>query len=180
MKQILTVFFILAVFIISGCGSNKEQQSYQNIKFDSMVMQLPKWYVLVKNNGKVVDKFQIDLAYKEQSFSGFSSSLVIWKYTWQYPSDREKFFSIILEKMVAKLPWTKILSKNDFSAWNVKVYYFIYSVSNNLFDNTKPNYYWLQAYFFKPNQVYVLNYLTDKKNKLTDFEKLLRKVKLLK
>lgn len=180
MKKVLAIFFILISLFLSACGSKKVEAEYQKIKFDSLILQLPKNYVLVKLDNNLVDKFEVEQAYKEQNFSGFSSSLIISKYIWQYPNDIEKFFSVISDKFIKKVPGSKILDINDFSVWNIKVYYFTYSVSNNLFDNSKANYYWVQAYFFEPKQIYAINYLTYDENKLNDFVKLLKKIQLLK
>ena len=178
--RFLAIFFVLLSFLLVGCSSEKNEVEYQKIKFDSLVLQLPKNYILVKLDNNLVDKFEVEQAYKEQNFSWFSSSLIISRYIWQYPSDKKKFFSIVSDKFLRKVPWSKILSENGFSIWDVNVYYFTYSVSNDLFDESKADYYWLQAYFFEPNEVYVLNYLTSSKEKLEKFIDLLKNIKLLK
>ena len=79
-----------------------------------------------------------------------------------------------------KVPWSKILSSDDFSIWKIKVYYFTYGVSNNLFDSDKIDYFGLQAYFFEPNSIYAINYLTSSKDKLKNFVTLIKEVKSIK
>jgi len=180
MRQILAVFFVLISFLLFGCGQEKQETEYQKIKFDSLVLSLPQDYFLVNLDKNIVDKFEVEQAFKEQVYSGFSSSLVISKYIWQYPSDKKKFFSVISDKFLRKVPGSQILDTNKFSVWKIDVFYFTYSIKNNLFDDTKPDYYGLQAYFFEPDKIYALNYLTATKEKLDKFVDLLKHIQLLK
>ena len=175
-KLALIIMLFLSVFLY-GCWEKKEN-NLQTIKFWEFQLDIPKNYMLVNTEKKYSWKYTILYEYKESSFSGFSDSIIIAEYKWKI-NDQKKFFSIIKDKFLRKVPWWKIIKAWNFSISSYKTYWFKYAISNNLFKEKENNYYGLQAYIFiSKNKVYVINYLSTKEEKVDNFLKLIKQIKL--
>ena len=177
MKKIFIWLLLLVSIFLVSCGNTKEQ-SYQQVKVNNLVFQIPEKFVLVASDKKKINKFEILQEYKLSTFSGFADSLIIWKYIGEYPVSEEKFFSIIMDKFIRKIPWAATIDNGEFKKKDAKVFWFKYSVKDNLFNDSKPDYYGLQAYIFDKKQVYVINYLSSKKDNIDQILDLLKKVEV--
>ena len=179
MKRFWLFVLLVGSLLLASCWGNSEEQKYQSVKFDSVVLNIPEDFVLVNIKDSQINKFKILYEYKKQSFSGFADSLIIGQYVGDYPADEKKFFSIVMDKFVRKVPWTKLLGnwKKTIGKW-IELYWFKYAVSNNVFDDKKADYYGLQAYLFEKNksEVYVINYLTANKDNLDKILDLIKSV----
>jgi len=117
---------------------------------------------------KYIKNASILLEYKLENYDDLSPSLVIYKYKWEYPKNIDKFFNIILDKFQKNVVWSNIIDNESLSINNNKIWYFTYSISNNIFaKNKKTDYFWLQAYVFGKNKkIYIISYIWKSKNKL--------------
>ncbi len=177
MKKLITFLFIGVSIFLWGCSSSKPE-NYQTIKLNDLVFPVPSKAILVWNTQKI-NKFQILYTYKIPALSGFSDSIVIWKYLWEYPKNEKKFFNIVVDKFIRKVAWAKLVDKSSFSIKNAKVYYFVYSIQNDIINwKWNPDYYWLQAYIFDKPNVYVVNFLFADKKKVDYYKKLLKSIKI--
>jgi len=175
-KLALIILFSLSLFLY-WCWEKKEN-NLQTIKFWEFQLDIPKDYVLVKTEKKYSWKFTILYEYKESNFSGFSDSIIIAEYKWKI-NDYKKFFSIIKDKFLRKIPWGKVLKIWDFSVSSYKVYWFKYAISNNLFNEKENSYYGLQAYIFvSKNKAYVINYLSIEEKNIDKFISLIKQIRL--
>ena len=166
--------------ILSSCG-NKEEDKTQKIKVSNLELSIPDWFVSSLSTSKKIWQFKIIDEYKKPSFSGFSSSLIIWEYFWRYPSDFDNFFSVVENKFLRKLPGSAVLKQWKFSLkWWIKVVYFKYSVKNNIFKKSEPDYYWLQLYILESKKIYVMNYLSSSKTDVDSMLDLFKEIKLIK
>ena len=177
MKNFWLFVLLIGTLLLASCGWNSEDQKYQAVKFDNVVLNIPKDFVFINIKDSQINKFKILYEYKKQSFSDFSDSLIIGQYIWTYPINEKKFFLIIVDKFTRKVPGTKLLDRWSFSVKEqIKSYWFKYAISNNIFDEKNVDYYGLQVYLFEKNKskIYIINYLSIKKD---DLDKILDLIK---
>ncbi len=178
MNKVVKTFFLFIVIFIAGCWT-KNYNSYQELKINDIVLSIPKGFLLTKINNNKVNKFNILYQYKQNNYSWFSDSIVIWEYVWKYPDDLKKFCSIVTDKFIRKIPGSKILNNWFNENKNIVTYWFKYSVTDNIFKESTPNYYWLQMYIFYNKKLIVLNYLSYSINNIDNFFKLVKNVKIV-
>lgn len=180
MKRIVLFFMLFVSLFLASCGDKKEESKTQQIKISNLELTIPAGFVSTLSGDKKLWQFKIIEEYKNPSFSGFSSSLIVWEYFWTYPSDFDKFFSVVEDKFLRKIPGSNLLKQWKFSIkWWVKISYFEYSVKNKLFEDSKPDYYWIQAYILDNKKVYVINYLSSNKDDISDILDSLKDMRLI-
>lgn len=177
MKKLALIILLSLSIFLYWCWEKKEN-ILQTIKFWEFQLNIPKSYILVKSEKKYKWKFTILYEYKESGFSDFSDSIIIAEYKWKI-GDYKRFFLIIKDKFLRKIPWAKIIKIGDFSISSYKFYWFKYAISNNLFNYKKINYYWLQVYIFvSEDKAYIINYLSKKEENVDNFLSLIKQIKL--
>jgi len=176
MKKII-VFSIL--FFLTWCWTTNKVDT-QNIKLWNIQFNINKNFLLtdIKNND---DKINILYSYKLYNNKRFSISIIIWKYKWNYPKDKNEFINIIVDKIQKNVAGSNIININEFKKWNIIIKSIAYKVSDNLFDEKKWNiYYAIQYYIFSKNNIYVISYISWNKDSLDKFKKNIENLQLIK
>lgn len=178
-KKFAFIFlFILSVFIF-WCSSNSEKKE-KIINFWNYTLSIDDnflYYPISWDNLKDMD---VLYSFRKKENSSFTDSLVILEYKKDFPNSPKEFFSIVKEKLLKSLIWSKILEEDDKDIKWAKMYYFLYEVSDDLFGQNKNDkkYYWLQAYIFtNTHKIYIISYLSID---LDEVKNILDKVKDLK
>lgn len=160
---------LISLVLLAWCGSTSKEIKTQNISFWNFNMQINNDYTITNiKPSQEIKNTTILLEYKEKKYSDLSPSLVIYKYNWEYPNNINKFASIILEKFQKNVIWSKILDNEIIKIDNNQMFYFTYSISNNIFSkDSKTDYFWLQAYIFWQNKkMYIISFIWENKKQL--------------
>jgi len=180
MKKFLVLLFSI-LLLLTGCGNNKNNDILK-IKFWNFVLSVNDYFVIVNWQNFVLDKdFNVLYEYKEKDcYDKFATSFVIAEYIWRKPTDKRKFFNILVDKFQKDVPWSKIVDIDNFKTkWN-DIYYFVYNVNNDIFWNIQDNYYGLQSYLFWLNEeIYVISYITKDDKLLSKFIDNLRNIEFI-
>lgn len=166
MKYIL---LLISLILLSWCWATSKENKTQNVSFWNFSITIDNNYKItnIKPNPKIRNA-NVLLEYKLDNYNNLSPSLIIYKYIWEYPANIRKFSDIILDKFQKNVIWSNIINNETLDIDTNKVFYFTYSISNNIFSkDNKTDYFWLQAYIFSKNKkIYIISYISKTKKQL--------------
>jgi len=176
------ILIIISVFLLSWCNNTPKNET-KEITFWNYKVYVNKNYKLVNikttniwKNIKIISEYKLS-----NNTNNFNPSFVIYQYNWEYPKNINKFTNIILNKLKKNIKWVYYLDNNFIDIWKSKLFYFSYSVYNNLFKKEKTaDYYWLQAYIFDQSKknIYIISYINKTKDNLNNMINKIKDLKL--
>ncbi len=165
------ILLLISLILLSWCWATSQKNKMQDVSFWNFNITIDNNYKItnIKSNPKIRNA-NILLEYKLDNYNNLSPSLIIYKYIWEYPANIRKFSDIILDKFQKNVIWSKIMNSKIININKSKVFYLLYSISNNIFSkNDKTDYFWLQAYVFGENRkMYIISYISKSKKQLDD------------
>jgi len=157
------VLYLIILLILTSCWTDLKNDKI--INFWQFSLKIPDKFSQIHNE-KLIKDFDVLYTYTAKDLIKWNpseNSIVVLKYKWSYPTDKKEFFNIVSDKFRRQIPGIEITNKYSFTKNENDIYYIIYKVYNNLFANKTLNadYYWLQAYVFSKDSLYVISYVSS-------------------